>query len=78
MVLLDCWAVFRASIQPLNCCSSAAHPAALYPDDAQHPIASVSLITPQRKLRYHTQHAAHDAQTWIRFALVRFSHSELW
>ena len=63
-----------ASIQARSCCSSAAHPWTLYPDDAQHPvrIRLVSTLVArglgQSMLR--TEHRSHDAQARVRLRLV--------
>jgi len=45
MVFFFALAAFGASMHARSCCSSAAHPCTLYPDDAQHPSIEVMIPT---------------------------------
>jgi hypothetical protein len=73
-----------------SACSRAAHPCAVWPEDAQHPVRNQCRVHMSQRSRpgshlnillcsklSHTQYCAHDTQTWVRIRLVRLANAQL-
>jgi hypothetical protein len=79
-----------ASMHVRSACSRAAHPCAVWPEDAQHPVRNQCRVHMSQRSRpgshldillcsklSHTQYCAHDTQTWVRIRLVRLANAQL-
>lgn len=68
-------------MQARSCCSKAAHPWAVWPCDAQHPVPPrlAKVLRLSFFLRFfgvRTQYCAHDAYTWVLVGAVGSADSE--
>lgn len=66
-------------MQARSCCSRAAHPWAVYPDDAQHPAKRVRASRTGRKrvAIKHTEDRRHDAEARVCASLVGLAYAQL-
>lgn len=67
-------------MQALSCCSSTAHPCAVYPDEAQQPIKSSASLRCQVSIHAtsHTQYRCHDSNARICVCCIWLSYSQFW